>query len=103
MNSIIPYGTYVVIAGMCVITTLLRFSGYWLMSRVPLTPRVAGALEALPGSAVAAVVLPLAINQGLSAMIPIFFTAGLMMLLRQELIALFCGVALAAGLRALGL
>ena len=103
MNDVIPYGAYIVIAGMCVVTATLRFSGYWLMSNVTLTPRVVGALEALPGSAVSAVVLPLAINDGLAATLAVIFTAGLMFVLRQELIALFCGVAFAAALRALGL
>jgi len=88
---------------MCVVTAVLRFSGYWLMRRVTLSPRVAGALEALPGSAVASLLLPLMVNEDLSATIAVLITAFLMMILRREMVVLACGICVAAGLRALGL
>ena len=55
------------IAGMSVVTYVSRIGGLWLMAFVPLTDRVAGALKALSGSVLIALVVP-ATLQGDAAM-----------------------------------
>ena len=46
------------IAAMAAMTAFTRFAGFWMMGRVTLTPRILRMLDALPGSVVAALILP---------------------------------------------
>ena len=92
-------GPALAIAAMTLATYLCRVSGVVLMSFVRLTPGVERALAALPGSIVAATVLPLAVRSGPDAFAGI--AAGLlaMVLTRNEVVSLLAGLAVAAGLR----
>ena len=84
-------------------TLLMRVGGFWIMGRVPITPRVRRMLEALPGSIVAAIVLPIAVRAGLAGVLAIG-AAGLTMLgARNELLAVGAGMLVAAALRFAGL
>ena len=58
MNEPLPYGVFYAIAAMAAVTTFTRFVGFWMMGRVTLTPRILRMLEALPGSVVAALIVP---------------------------------------------
>lgn len=75
---------------------LMRAGGFWLMGRVPLTPRVLRMLEALPGSIVAAIILPIAARGGAVAVLAIATAAALMILRRNEFLAVAGGVLVAA-------
>ncbi|MCC7347743.1 MAG: AzlD domain-containing protein, partial [Variibacter sp.] len=44
---------------MAAVSHAIRLGGFWVMARVPLTPRLRRMLDALPGSVVAATVLPI--------------------------------------------
>jgi uncharacterized membrane protein len=91
------------IALMALATVLTRLGGFWMMAHVPLTRRVRRMLEALPGSVIAATVLPVAVHAGSAAMIAIAAAVGVMIVARNELVAMAVGVAVAALARAAGL
>jgi uncharacterized membrane protein len=52
------------IAGMALATYFTRFIGYWLVRRTVVTGRLAGALEAVPGAVLTAIIAPMALATG---------------------------------------
>ena len=66
------------------------------MARVPLTARVRRMLEALPGSIVAAIVLPIVAKSGPVAVIAIVTAAAAMLLRRNAFLAVAAGMMAAA-------
>jgi uncharacterized membrane protein len=97
-----PLGPYLAIAGMTVATYLCRSGGVLLMSRIRLTPPVERALAALPGSIVAATIVPIAIRSGAAGIGGIVASVVVARLVRNELAALSAGLAVAASARAFG-
>jgi uncharacterized membrane protein len=97
-----PIGTALAILAMAAATYGCRVAGVLLMRRVRLTPTVERALAALPGSIVAATVVPLAFRSGPAAIGGILAGVAVMAIVRQEIVALIAGLACAAGLRAFG-
>jgi uncharacterized membrane protein len=95
-------GAVIAILAMAVATYLCRIAGVVLMGFIPLTPHVRRGLAALPGSIIAATVLPLIERLGLAAGIALLAAMGSMILRRNELLALVVGMSVIAGLRALG-
>jgi uncharacterized membrane protein len=91
------------LAVMAAITFLMRAGGYWLMGRVPLTPRVRRMLEALPGSIIAAIVLPIVARIGVVAALAVVAAALVMAWRRNELLAVTAGILVAVAARAAGL
>ena len=87
---------------MAIVTALMRVGGFWLMGRLPLTPRVRRALEALPGAIVAAIVLPVIAKIGTVAALAVAAAAVAMVLRRNELLAVTVGVGVAILARAVG-
>jgi uncharacterized membrane protein len=102
-NDTLPFAAILAILAMAMATYLMRVSGYWLMGHVPLTPRMRRMLEALPGSVVAAIVLPIVVKNGLPAVLAIGAVIVSMLVRRNELIAIFFALAVAAAVRAAGL
>ncbi len=97
------WGPALAIAAMALATYLCRISGVVLMSRVRLTPAVQRALAALPGSIVAATVIPIAARSGVDAVAGILAGIVAMALTRNEVAALAAGLGLAAAIRFMGL
>jgi uncharacterized membrane protein len=93
----------IVIGLMALATYLCRVSGYFIMHAVPLTPALQRALAALPGSIVAAAVLPTIERAGLAAGLGLAAALATMLIRRSELLALAVGLAVAAAGRAYGL
>lgn len=102
MNEALPHGVYYVIAAMAGVTVFTRLAGFWMMGRVTLTPRIMRMLEALPGSVVAALILPVILKEGLPAATAMLAVAAMMIWLRNEFLALACGIAIIAVMRASG-
>ncbi|MES0809747.1 AzlD domain-containing protein [Roseibium sp. SCPC15] len=92
-----------VVLGMTAVTYALRAGGYWVMGRVPITPRVRRGLEALPGAIIVSTILPIILQGGLAVGLCLIVAAAAQIRLRKEYIAVFCAAAVAAGLRATGL
>lgn len=99
----VPYGAAMAIAAMAVATYLCRIAGVLIMSRVRITRPVERALGALPGSIVAATIVPIALRSGAPAIVGIVAAIVVMRLVRNELAALVAGLGIAALVRALGL
>lgn len=99
----LPALSALAILAMAVATFLIRASGFWLMGHVAITARVRRMLEALPGSIVAAIVLPLVVKGGIVAVFAIAAALGSMVLSRNELAAVAVAVAVAAFARGVGI
>jgi uncharacterized membrane protein len=88
---------------MAVIAYAMRAGGFWLMGHVPLTPRVRRMLEALPGSIVAAIVLPIVARIGPVAALAVVAAALVMAWRRNEVVAVAAGILVAIAARAAGM
>lgn len=95
------FGIWMVIAAMALVTYAIRAGGFWLMGYVPLTRRVRSILNALPGSVVVAIILPLAVRGGAAATVAVITALVVMVLRRNDLLSVICGVGAAAFVRAL--
>jgi uncharacterized membrane protein len=102
MNEILSHGVLAIIAAMATVTVFARLAGFWMMGRVTLTPRIMRMLEALPGSVVAALIMPVILKEGVSAGVAMAAVALFMIWRRNEFVALACGIAIIAGMRAMG-
>jgi uncharacterized membrane protein len=96
-------GPVTAILAMAAATYAVRFAGYWIMTRVPLTPFLRAALEALPGAIIVATVVPLAMRGGLSAWIGIAAATLAMVAVRKDIVALAAGMGAVMAARAMGL
>jgi branched chain amino acid efflux pump len=103
MTSLVHGDVLLAIAGMTAVTLSLRLGGYFLMSYVMVTPRVRRMLDALPGSVIAAAVLPVALQGGAVAVVAVLLAMLAMYLSRSDMVAIVIGVGAAALLRAAGL
>ena len=102
-NELFSSAALAAILAMAAATYLMRVGGFWLMGHVPLTARMRKMLEALPGAVVAAIVLPVMVKTGAPAFLAIGATVALMVIRRNEFLALAAGIAVAAMARAGGL
>ena len=100
MSDLGGWATLAAIVAMGVVTYGMRAGGFWLMAHVPLTARVRRILGALPGTVVVATVLPIAVRNGLPALLAIAAACGAMMLRRNDFLAVLAGMAVAAAARA---
>ena len=88
---------------MAAMNQLMRAAGFWVMAHVPLTVRMRRMLESLPGSIVAATVLPIAAKGGLAATIALAAAAAAMIWRGNSFLGVAAGVAAAALVRAAGI
>lgn len=101
-SMIEPVGVLAILA-MAATVFFMRAGGFWAMGHVTVTPRVRRMLEALPGSIVAAIVLPVVAKIGTVAAIAVVAAVASMILRRNELAAVIVGVLAAVAARAAGL
>jgi len=102
-HEMMPYAALAAIAAMAVATQLMRLGGYWLMGHVPITPRVRRMLQALPGSVVVALILPVVVKVGPVAYLAVGAVIVAMLVRRNEFAAVAIGIAVASLCRAYGL
>jgi uncharacterized membrane protein len=88
---------------MAAVTLLLRLGGFWLMGYLPLTVRVRRMLDALPGSVILATVLPIAVKGGPVTMLALAGALAVMLVRRNDFLAVVAGMAVAAAARSAGL
>ncbi len=103
MTSLVHGDVMLAIAAMTAVTVSLRLGGYFLMSYVTVTPRVRRMLDALPGSVIAAAVLPVALQGGFVAITAVVLAMLAMYLSRSDIVAIVVGVGAAALLRVVGM
>lgn len=92
-----------VLALLAVLTFLCRIGGFAAMHYIPFTPPVRRGLEALPGSVMAAVIVPGILGSGLPGLIGVVTALITMATIKKDLFAMVFGCAAVALCRALGL
>jgi uncharacterized membrane protein len=97
-----PLAYLAALGAMVAATYLMRAGGFWLMGRVPIGPRVKRMLNALPGSVVAATVLPIVVKSGPSALAAVLAALAAMLITRNDFVAVVAGIGAAALIRAGG-
>jgi len=80
------FGVWIAIAAMAMVTYAIRAGGFWLMGYVPLTQRVRSILNALPGSVIAAIIVPLAVRGGTAATAAVVTALVVMAFRRNDLL-----------------
>lgn len=88
---------------MTAITYSLRAGGYWVMGRLPITPRMRRGLEALPGAIIVSTILPIILKGGLVVGLCMIVATAAQLTLKREYLAVICAAAAAAAFRAGGL
>ncbi|SHF35020.1 Uncharacterized membrane protein [Modicisalibacter ilicicola DSM 19980] len=96
-----PTGTLLAILIMALITYLTRSGGLLIMSRVPIGPRVQRFINAMSGSVLIAVIVPMAVEGDWGARWALLATLGAMLITRKPLVAIAAGILSAALWRAL--
>jgi len=94
-------GVWLIILAMAIVTYAMRAGGFLLMGYVPMTARVRAFLQALPGAVVVAIILPIAVHGGAAAAAAVIVALVIMAWRKNDLIAVVCGVAVAAAMRAI--
>ncbi len=97
-----PHGAVLAVLAMAAAAYLTRISGFWLMGRVPLTPRLRRMLDALPGAVVAATVTPMVVNGGAPAALGLAVVIAIMLARGNEFLAVAAGIAAVALTRSFG-
>ncbi|HZD89284.1 MAG TPA: AzlD domain-containing protein [Pseudolabrys sp.] len=97
-----PVGWIAILAAMAAAVYVTRAGGFWLIGRVPMSPRLERMLAALPGSIIAATIAPLLVHGGVSALSTALAALAVMLALRNDFAAVLAGVGAAALVRALG-
>jgi uncharacterized membrane protein len=90
-----------VIAVMALAAAICRFSGFWLMRFVPITPRVQAGLAAIPIAVMAGIMAPAIVRGGLPESAGMLATIGAVKLGGNDLVAIVAGLATVALLRQL--
>ena len=96
------FETIALMSALAVATYLCRVTGYLAMQRVPFTPGVRRALEALPGCVMAAVIVPGVLGSGFAGLFGVVTAMIVMALVKKDIAAMVAGCAVAALVRAAG-
>lgn len=95
----LPASTLGIIAAiflMALATYLTRAGGVFVMSRVPIGPRVERFINAMASSVLVAVITPMAVSGDWGARLALIATLAVMLLLRKPLPAIGAGILTAA-------
>lgn len=93
-------GALTAILVMALVTYLTRSGGVLIMSRVPIGPRVERFINAMSGSVLVAVIVPMAAEGDWGARLALLVTLGVMLVTRKPLLAIGAGILSAALWRA---
>lgn len=89
-------GALTAILVMALVTYLTRSGGVLIMSRVPIGPRVERFINAMSGSVLVAVIVPMAAEGDWGARLALLVTLGVMLVTRKPLLAIGAGILSAA-------
>jgi uncharacterized membrane protein len=98
-----PLGFAAMIVAMMLTVIACRLGGYWLIGHFTIGRRLRKILDALPGAVIASTVAPILLTGGVRALLALVTAALTMVVVRNDFAALAAGVAVAAGVRAVGL
>lgn len=99
MMSVEGYGGLVLIGLMTLVTLATRFGGVWVMSFIPINRRVESFINAMSGSVLIAIIVPMAVEGDVAARLALLATALVMLATRHTMTAIGAGIATAAGWR----
>ncbi|WP_375571281.1 AzlD domain-containing protein [Ahrensia marina] len=100
MDSLFTEGAWLAIGAMVVMTLLAKMMGFWVLGRVPLTPRLRRGLEALPGGVILATIVPITLESGPAGLLGIGVATLVMAATKKDWLAVGLGLASVAGYRA---
>jgi uncharacterized membrane protein len=100
MDSLFTEGAWLAIGAMVVMTLLAKMMGFWVLGRVPLTPRLRRGLEALPGGVILATIVPITLESGPAGLLGIGVATLVMAVTKKDWLAVGLGLASVAGYRA---
>lgn len=92
-------GALAIVLAMAVVTLATRWGGVYVMSFVPINYRVKLFIKAMSGSVLVAILAPVAAIGDGGARIALLTTAVAMLLLKNPLSAIACGIVAAALMR----
>lgn len=90
------WGTLLIVAVMALVTLATRWGGVFVMSYVPIGPRVRRFIAAMSGSVLVAALAPMAAQGDLGARAALATTALVMLVLKKPLPAIAAGIVAAA-------
>ncbi|MDB2448709.1 AzlD domain-containing protein [bacterium] len=99
MIGIEGYGGYLLIGLMALVTLATRLGGVWIMSFIPINRRVESFINAMSGSVLIAILVPIAVDGDLAARLSLLATAAVMLATRHTMLAIATGIVTAAGWR----
>lgn len=96
------WGPLLIVAVMALVTLATRWGGVFVMSLVPIGPRVRRFIAAMSGSVLVAVLAPMAVQGDSGARAALATTVLVMLVLKKPLPAIAAGIVAAALFRQLG-
>lgn len=89
-------GTLLVVVVMAIVTLATRWGGVFLMTLVPLGPRMRRFIQAMSGSVLVALLTPMAVAGDTGARLALLTTAVTMLAFKRPLLAIAAGILMAA-------
>lgn len=94
-----PTGVIGLIAIMALVTMITRFGGVFLMSFVPISPRIESFINTMASSVLIAIIVPMAVAGDMGALAALVATALTMLVIRKPLPAISVGLVAAGTVR----
>lgn len=94
-------GTILIILAMALVTLVTRWGGVFVMSFIPIGPRVQQFISAMSGSVLVALLAPMAVEGDTGARMALLSTAVVMLIWKKPLPAISAGLIAAALVRAM--
>ncbi|MCC2595574.1 AzlD domain-containing protein [Pusillimonas sp. MFBS29] len=92
-------GALFIVLIMAIVTLATRWGGVYVMGFVPISKRVKRFIQAMSGSVLVAIVTPMAVTGDVGAQLSLLATGIVMLSLKRPLLALACGIVVAALVR----
>ena len=99
MMSTEGFGAYLIIALMALVMLFTRFGGVFITGLLPLRPRVMSFIDAMSGSVLVAVLVPIAVEADMAGRLGMLATAGVMLLTARPMAGVSLGILVTALLR----
>lgn len=99
MMSTDAYGAYIIIGLMTLVVMFTRFGGVFITGLLPLNPRVMSFIDAMSGSVLVAVLVPIAVEADMAGRGGMLATAGVMLLTARPMLGVSLGILVTALMR----
>lgn len=99
MMSTDAHGAYLVIGLMTLVVMFTRLGGVFITGLLPLRPRVMSFIDAMSGSVLVAVLVPIAVEADMAGRLGMLATAGVMLLTARPMVGVSLGILVTALMR----